>query len=361
MVVASHCYRRRMARIAAVDTAVPPHRYTQEDITAQLVRRLASDDATKSVIERVHQATGVRSRHLAMPLEAYLELEDFSRANELFAELALPLIIDCATRALEKVGLGALNVDMVFFTTVTGLGAPSLDVALHNALGLHPHVKRLPSFGLGCVAGASGIARVADYLTGHPDDVALVVCVELCSLTIQWDERAMANIVGTGLFGDGAAVAVMVGDNHRVAMGPRVTRTQSSLYPDSEQMIGWKIGATGFRLMLQAGVPRMINGHFRADVERFLAGAGQTPAGIDVWLAHPGGPKILEAFSEALDLAPGQLSASWQVMAEVGNLSSAGVLHVLAKEFTQKPGAIGVLFALGPGVSLELVGLEWPA
>jgi len=294
-----------------------------------------------------------------MPLENYLDLDSFTDANALFASLALPLVTESAKRALTQANIDATDVDMVFFTTVTGLGAPSLDVALHKALGLRSNVKRVPSFGLGCVAGASGLARVADYLRGHPDDVALVVCVELCSLTIQWDDKAMANIVGTGLFGDGAAVAVMTGDNHKQASGPSVVSSQSSLYPDSEEMIGWKIGANGFQLMLQAGVPAMIDGHFQADVDRFLAGIGKTPKDVDVWLAHPGGPRILESFSEALSLEPKDLSASWGVMAEVGNLSSAAVLHVLARSFTQPPGTVGLLFALGPGVSVELVALEW--
>jgi alkylresorcinol/alkylpyrone synthase len=345
--------------IVAVDAALPQHRYAQKDITEQLVGRLAPDEATRSVIERVHQATGVATRHLAMPLERYLELDSFTEANALFATLALPLIAESATRALQAAQLEPTDVDMVFFTTVTGLGAPSLDVSLHTALGLRPDVKRVPSFGLGCVAGASGIARVADYLRGHPDDVALVVCVELCSLTIQWDDRAMANIVGTGLFGDGAAVAVMTGDNHRLASGPTVVASQSSLYPDSEEMIGWKIGSTGFQLMLQAGVPAMIDGHFHDDVERFLSGLGKSAGDVDLWLAHPGGPRILESFSEALALEPKALSASWEVMAQVGNLSSAAVLHVLARQLSQPAGTFGLLFALGPGVSVELVALEW--
>jgi alkylresorcinol/alkylpyrone synthase len=348
-----------MAHIAAVDVALPARVYTQAQVTAELVGRLAPDDATKTVIERVHQATGVATRHLALPLEDYAGLESFTEANELYAQHALPLVVDSATAALDKAGLVPEDVDMVFFTTVTGLGAPSLDVALHKALGLRQDVKRIPSFGLGCVAGASGIARVADYLAGHKTGVALVVCVELCSLTIQWDDTAMANIVGTGLFGDGAAVAVMTGVNHPQARGPRVAGSQSSLYPDSEEMIGWRIGSTGFRLMLQAGVPAMIDGHFKSDVGRFLDSLGKTTDDVTAWLAHPGGPRILESFSEVLQLDPGDLSTSWDVMASVGNLSSAAVLHVLAKEMEQPAGTLGLLFALGPGISTELVALEW--
>lgn len=342
-----------------MEVALPPHVYSQGEITSELAGRLASDEATRTVIERVHRATGVVTRHLALPLEHYRNLSSFTDANRLYHEHALPLAVKATEGALNRAGISPDEVDMVFFTTVTGVGAPSLDVALHREMGFRSDVKRIPSFGLGCVAGASGLARVADYLAGHPTGVALVVSVELCSLTIQWDDASMANVIGTGLFGDGAAAVVMTGENHPLARGPRVVASQSSLYPDSEQMIGWEIGEPGFRLMLHAGVPGLIGEHFASDVEHFLSGLGKRKDDVTSWLAHPGGPRILESFSESLGLLPGQLSTSWDVMADVGNLSSATVLHVLARELQQEPGSFGLLFALGPGVSVELVALEW--
>jgi alkylresorcinol/alkylpyrone synthase len=349
-----------MVSIVAVQPELPPHRYTQEEITREIGRHLSPDSATNAVLERVHQATGVQTRYLALPLEQYRELDSFTHTNELFAEHALPLVINSTTRALKSAGIDAAEVDYMFFTTVTGLGAPSLDVALHQALGFRSDLKRVPSFGLGCVAGASGIARAADYLEGHPDGVALVVSVELCSLTIQWDDPAMANLVGTGLFGDGAATVVMVGREHPKSRGPRVVGSSSSLYPDSSEMIGWRIGHSGFRLMLQAGVPAMIDGHFGSDARNFLGTHGREPADITVWLGHPGGPRILESFSEALGLQAKDLETSWEVLARVGNLSSAAILHVLAEKIEQPAGTQALLFALGPGVSAEMVLLEWP-
>jgi alkylresorcinol/alkylpyrone synthase len=313
-----------------------------------------------NVIQKIHRATGVKTRSLAMPLESYLSLNTFTDANAKFAALALPLATDTATRALSDAGIEPDEVDMLFFTTVTGVAAPSLDVALIRELGLRPDVKRMPSFGLGCVAGASGLARATDYLAGHSNGVALVVAVELCSLTIQWEDPSMSNIIGTGLFGDGAAAAVMLGDAHPKASGPTVLASQSSLYPASEEMIGWKIGSGGFQLMLEAGVPAMVQEHFRDDVLRALGAVGKTIADVGAWFAHPGGPKILDSFAAALELDETAFSASWQVMAEVGNLSSAAVLHVLAREIAQPPGTLGMLFALGPGVSVEIVTLEWP-
>jgi alkylresorcinol/alkylpyrone synthase len=348
-----------MAQIAAVSTGVPEHRYDQERITQTLISRLGASEGIGGVIAKIHRATAVKSRSLAMPLESYLELNSFSDANAKFASLALPLLTECAARALAAADIDASEVDTLFFTTVTGVAAPSLDVALIRELGLRTDVKRTPSFGLGCVAGASGLARAADFLAGHPQGVALVVAVELCSLTIQWDDPAMSNIVGTGLFGDGAAAAVLLGDDHPKATGPKILATQSSLYPASEEMIGWRIGSSGFQLMLEAGVPALVAGHFRADIERLLKTIERSIGDVGAWFAHPGGPKILEAFAAALELDRVSFAASWQVMSEVGNLSSAAVLHVLARDFAQPQGTLGLLFALGPGVSVEIIAMEW--
>jgi len=210
------------------------------------------------------------------------------------------------------------------------------------------------------VAGAAGIARVADYLAGHPDEVALVVSVELCSLTIQWQDRSMANFIGTGIFGDGAATVVMVGEKHPLAKGGiEVVSSRSALYPESEEMIGWKIGSTGFTLMLEAGVPNLIETNFAQDVNAFLGSHALTPDDVDVWIAHPGGPKILDAFSDALGLQNKELDSSWAVLAKAGNMSSAAVLHVLFDVQKQPAGSTGLLFAMGPGVSCELVLLRW--
>lgn len=351
-----------MARILSVAPVLPDHAYTQEQITAELATRLAADSGTKAVLERVHAATGIQTRHLALPLEDYRHLGDFTSTNALFAEHALPLAERAVTAALAEAGLTVEDVDHLFYTTVTGVGAPSLDALLATHMGFRPELVRTPSFGLGCVAGAAGIARLADYLDGKPRGVALLVSVELCSLTIQWDDASMANLVGTGIFADGAAAVVMVGDEHPLASsssGPRVIGSLSALYPDSAEMIGWRVGSSGFRLMLAAGVPALIDGHFADGVDALLAQAGMTRDEVDVWIAHPGGPRILESFAESLRQPPAAFESAWRVMARTGNMSSAAVLHVLAAVGPRAAGDRGVLFALGPGVTAEMVVLEW--
>lgn len=349
-----------MAVIVDIATALPKNIHTQAEVTEALADRLASSDSQRTVLNRIHGATGVDTRHFALPISDYSELASFTESNALFAEHAMALAAQATSTALENAGLKADEVDHIFFTTVTGIAAPSLDVMLVSALGFRSDVRRTPSFGLGCAAGAAGIARVADYLAGHPDDVALVISVELCSLTIQWQDSSMANFIGTGLFGDGAATVVMVGENHKLAAsGIKVLASRSALYPQSETMIGWKIGSTGLSLMLEAGVPSLIADNFATDVDVFMQSQNKSRSDIDLWVAHPGGPKILDAFSESLALDKSALESSWKVLSQCGNMSSAAVLHVLFDQKNQQPGTTGLLFALGPGVSAELVLLEW--
>lgn len=354
-----------MSRIVAVAPALPAHTYTQGEITDALQNVITDDPGRRSVMRRLHSASAVETRHLAVPLERY-PLPSFKVSNDLFIEQGTNLAERALRDALAASGLEAADVDYLLFTTVTGVSAPSIDAELVSRLGMRRDVKRMPSFGLGCVAGAAGIARVHDYLTGHPDDVAVLVSVELCSLTVQQGDASMANLVASGLFGDGAAAVVMLGDERAAAHalpGADVIGTRSRLYPDTEDVIGWDVGGTGFRIVLGAGVPAVIDGNFSADAAGLLAEHALTVADIGAWMAHPGGPKVLEAFARALGIADAALASSWNVLARAGNLSSAAVLHILADVMSSTPatGTHGLLFALGPGVTAELVLLRWAA
>lgn len=351
-----------MSRIAAVAPVLPAYAYTQAEITAELAPLISAVPARRAVLERMHAASGIATRHTALPLERYRDLGDFRASNDLFIEVATDLAERALREALAAVGLEPPDVDYVMFTSVTGISAPSVDALLVSRLGLRPDVKRLPSFGLGCVGGAAGLARVNDYLVGHPDEVGVLLSVELCSLTLQRDDETMANFVATGLFGDGAAAVVLVGDN-RTEPGPRIVDSRSSFFPDTREVIGWNIGATGFEIVLTAGVAEVIERHFPAEVAAFLADHGLTIGDVEAWVAHPGGPRVLDAFASSLDLPRERFDTSWATLDRVGNLSSAAVLHVLADTITDgvSPGGSGLLFALGPGVSAEFVLLEWPA
>ena len=219
----------------------------------------------------------------------------------------------------------------------------------------------MPIFGLGCVAGAAGIARAADYVKAYPDQVAVLLSVELCSLTLQREDLSIPNLIASGLFGDGAAAVVVVGAE-RAASGPEILASRSVFYPDSEQVMGWDISERGFRIVLSAEVPDVARDLLRGDVDRFLADHGLTIADVGSWVCHPGGPKVLEAMQEGLGLPPGALDVTWRSLREVGNLSSTSVLLVLedTMEHHRPPaGTYGVLLAMGPGFCSELVLLRW--
>jgi alkylresorcinol/alkylpyrone synthase len=348
-----------MSRIAAVAPVLPAFAYTQAEITAELAPLISTVPARRAVLERMHASSGIATRHTALPLERYRDLGTFRQTNDLFIEVATDLAERALRTALADAGLEAPDVDFVMFTSVTGISAPSVDALLVSRLGLRPDVKRLPSFGLGCVGGAAGIARVNDYLVGHPDEVGVLLSVELCSLTLQRDDETIANFVATGLFGDGAAAVVMVGEN-RAEPGVRVVDTRSSFFPDTTGVIGWNIGGTGFEIVLTAGVADVIERHFPVEVDAFLADNGTTVADVATWVAHPGGPRVLDAFAHSLDIDRSAFSLSWASLDRVGNLSSSAVLHVLADTIASGASGPGLLFALGPGVSAEFVLLELP-
>lgn len=353
-----------MSRIVAVAPALPEHSYAQSDITAELSELITHDATKKAVLERFHAASGIGTRHTVLPLERYRDLHSFGDANDIWIREGTALASRAVASALTTAGLGAEDVDYLFFTSVTGIAAPSIDARLVPSLGLRSNVKRVPSFGLGCVAGAAGLARVHDYLLGHPTEIAVLVSVELCSLTLQRDDDSVANFVASGLFGDGAAAVVVAGAARAAELGlpgPDILGTRAALYPDSASVIGWDIGGTGFRIVLTAAVSDTIDANIAADVDGLLADHAVGRAEVGAWVAHPGGPRVLEAFERGLALTRGDLAASWKSLDAVGNLSSSSVLHVLADMIDQPEGTHGVLFALGPGVTSEYVLLRWAA
>ena len=348
--------------ISSVGTAAPPHYYDQETLLEALKVEWATQHHNPRRVEQLHRAVQVGGRHLALPIEDYRTL-DFGQANDTFIRVGTDIGGQAIARALTHAGLEATDIDAIFTTTVTGLATPSLDARLVNRLGLRADIRRTPMFGLGCVAGAAGIARVADYLAGHPDHVAVLLSVELCSLTIQRQDLTIPNLIATGLFGDGAAAVVLTGAHRGAPAGmPRVVASRSRFYPDTERVMGWDIGNTGFKIVLSAGVPDMVSRHMASDVDAFLADQGLSRADISRWICHPGGPKVLRAFESSLGLSERDTALTWTSLREVGNLSSASVLHVLRDTLEQRParaGDHGLVLAMGPGFCAELVLLRW--
>ncbi|WP_020521738.1 type III polyketide synthase [Catelliglobosispora koreensis] len=345
---------RQAPRIAAVEPAFPAQKYTQEEILAEL------STVSGRVFTRFAQSAGVEHRHLALPIDQYRDLTGFTDANNAYIDVALELGERAIKAALDNAGFGPQDVDLIVSTTVTGLAVPSLEARLAERLGLRQDVKRLPLFGLGCVAGAAGVARVHDYLLAYPDHVAVLLAVELCSLTVQRTDSSAANLVAASLFGDGAAAVVVAGAG-RAGAGPRVLSSRSRLYPGTPEVMGWKIGAEGFRIVLSAEVAAIAEKYLGGDVTDFLAPHGLHPGDIASWVSHPGGPKVIDAIERTLALGPDSLAVTRKSLREKGNMSSVSVLHVLHETMTRppNPGTPGLMMAMGPGFCSELVLMQW--
>ena len=354
-------------RILSVGTAVPPHYVDQDTLISAFERLWSKEHHNVRRVRQLHEAVHVGGRHLALPVEQYEQLRTFGDANDVFIRVGLEVGAAALQQGLERAGLGHADVDALYTATVTGVATPSLDARLFHRTPLRADLKRVPLFGLGCVAGAAGLARVHDYLKAWPDQIAVLLSVELCSLTLQRKDLSIANLIASGLFGDGAAAVVCVGDARAERLGsapagPQVVASASRMYPDSERVMGWDIGEQGFRVILDRSVPDVVTRWLRDDVDGFLAGHGLTRADITSWVCHPGGPKVLIAFEQALEISREALAVTWDSLFRVGNLSSASVLFVLEqtmRDHRPPPGSWGMLLAMGPGFCSELVLLRW--
>jgi alkylresorcinol/alkylpyrone synthase len=347
--------------IAGVASAFPPHQYDQRVLLSALQRHWGPKVDNPVFMERLQARVGVEKRSLALPIEEYYGLTQWGKANNHWIEVAQDIGEKALGCALARAGLKPGDLGALFFVSITGISSPSIDARLVNRMGLPLNIKRVPIFGLGCVAGAAGIARAADYVLAYPEQVAAVLAVELCSLTLQHDDHSVANLISSGLFGDGAA-AVLVAGAARKAPGPEILATRSVFYPNSEDVMGWDISEKGFRIVLSREVPEVVHQHLASDVDAFLEEQGLKRADIGCWVLHTGGPRVLEATESALGLAPDALAASWDCLRRTGNLSSASVLVVLEEVATRRkpaPGTYSLLAAMGPGFCSELVLLRW--
>lgn len=348
-------------RIVSTVTKFPSTYASQDQIVEALKVYWKKEHINVGRLETLHRSAQVQGRHLACPIDEYPTLDSFQKRNDKWIECATALGTEVASQAIQKAGLAPADIDHIFFVSITGIATPSIETRIAQRLGFRPNIKRSPLFGLGCVAGAAGIARAADYVRAFPGHRALLVSVELCSLTMQQSDVSVANIVATGLFGDGAS-AVVVESNSARDGAPAVLDSTAVLYPNSERVMGWDFIDSGFKIVLSSEVPDLARKYIGGDVDAFLSRHQLKRSDIKHWVIHTGGPKVLEAITASLELDAGALDRSWKSLRSVGNLSSSSVLHVLDsfhRDGVCHPGDYGILLAMGPGFCSEMSLLRW--
>lgn len=358
-----------MPSIISIGEALPPNKIEQ-DSAVEFARELFSDSFKD--IERlltVFQNGQIESRRFVKDIEWFKEERSFKERNDAYIESAVELGQEAVEKCLTNLRFLQREVepgeiDAIFFISTTGLATPSIEGRIMNKLTFSPHAKRIPIWGLGCAGGAAGLARAYEYCLAYPTAKVLVLSVELCSLTFQKNDRSKSNLVGTSLFADGVSCALMAGDEaERIHNGrvPAILSTQSTLMPDSMDVMGWDIKNEGLYVIFSRDIPSIIENWLQPNVVGFLEKQNIAMEDIGYFIAHPGGKKVLDAYEVSLGIDRSLMDISTDVLREFGNMSSSTILYVLKRHMELEPmeGEYGLAAALGPGFSSELLLVRW--
>ncbi len=350
---------RGTPRIAATATALPPYTLERAEVKRYIGKVFDLDEHRLNTMMAVIDNAQVHKRHAIFPVEYIIEPRDLAQKTREYQEHAVRLGRQAAECCLARAGMSPADVDMIITLSCTGFMIPSLDAHLINLMGFRSDVRRLPITELGCAAGASALARAAEFVRAFPDKTVLIVSVELASSTFQRGDLSQANLISCVLFGDGAAAAIVTG---RPVAGPQILDWQSHTFPNSLDAMGFDLRETGFHIVLSKDVPQMIREQIRGIVDAFLLTNDLTLGDIAAHILHPGGQKLLSYLEEQLGLCRCDTHVSWDVLGQYGNLSSATIFFILHEWLTKKTlnaGDYGLAAAFGPGFGTELLLLRW--
>jgi alkylresorcinol/alkylpyrone synthase len=353
-----------MPRIVGVSTAVPSHTIRQADVKT-FIQSVFSDYPEVGRLMPVFDNAQVDERHFIVGQEWFRDPHSFTETNDLYIVEALRLSEQVTTSVAESVGVDLEKIDLIIFVSTTGVSTPSIDARLFNRLKFSSHLKRLPIWGLGCAAGASALSRAFDYTTAYPEAIVLIVSIELCGLAFQ-KTATKENIIAAALFGDGAAGCIVAGDNADIPReelrAPHIIGSLSTTYPDTLDVMGWRITAAGFELLLSKDIPTIVTKLVKPNIDELLDKHRIEFSEIKHFVTHPGGAKVLDAYRDTLGLHDEQLGHARSILRENGNMSSATVFFILNKFLRSGnvgEGDYGLISALGPGFSSELLLIRW--
>jgi alkylresorcinol/alkylpyrone synthase len=348
-----------MPYITAVSKIELPHKTAQPEVKEQARIAFTSRSPHMERLMDVFDHTEIKTRNFCKPLTYYIADSCFEDRNDEYIKLALKYSVEATEKCIAKANIKKEDITDLVFVSTTGLATPSMDALIINAMRLDPHINRMPIFGLGCGGGVSGTAKAMAVAKANPKAVVLLVCVEMCSLTIMRNDYSTSNFVGSSLFSDGVSACIIVGDDHQGDTRVKYKASSSKLYYDSLEIMGWEFKNDGFKVLFSKDIPTFINENVRADITKFLTNQGLELSDIKNFIFHPGGKKVLEAYTDALQVEGDFLEKTRHVMNEYGNMSSVTVLYVLERFMNEGfNDGYGLMMAMGPGFSSEMVLLE---
>jgi alkylresorcinol/alkylpyrone synthase len=348
-----------VATIAASATALPPYLITRDDVKYYMGKVFDIPERRVEAMMAIVDNAQVHQRHAIFPIDYTIEPRPLAQTNNEYIEHAVKLGREAAEKCLSRAGLKPEDIDLIITVSCTGFMIPSLDAHLIKLMGFRSNIRRMPFTELGCAAGAMAISRAADYIKSNPGANVLIISVELPSLTFQRKDISQANLISSILFGDGAAAVIVTG---KEKPGPRVLVTETYTFPDSLGAMGFDLRDSGFHILLAKDVPEMIGERIQELVQGFLSRHGKTRQDIKGWILHPGGARLLGNVEQRLGLCKCDTQPSWDILANVGNLSSATILFILQEWLEKrplKPGEHAMAAAFGPGFSAEFLLLQW--
>jgi alkylresorcinol/alkylpyrone synthase len=340
--------------LRGLGTAVPAHRAGGDEVLRLITQLWPRLERRVSLFAAELAST---QRYLVRPItEALLPLSPGEQALRYAAE-ATPLAIAAAERALGDAGTGAGEIGLLVVASCTGFVLPGIDVQLINHLGLRRDVARMPFMHFGCAGGAASLTRASDWVRTHPGGTALVVAVEVPSLTFRPADTSPDNLLSVLVFGDGAGAAVLCGDAlpGRIRIGATASRVMAA----STEALGFERADDGFRVVVSRQLPRILENNLPALVDTFIGPV----AGLDAVAVHPGGQAIVDSVVRCLGCSEQQVTATRTVLRRTANTSSAAILFVLEELASRLPVASGrgLAAAFGPGLTVELLELLWDA
>lgn len=352
-----------MSFVVSTASADAPYELKQKDVKKFVLNLFSGANAGIERMISVFDNSNVENRHFSAPIEWFSEEHSFAEKNKLYIETAVKLSEEVINRCLKNAGAAFEDIDHIIFVSSTGISTPSIDAVLFNKLKLNRHVKRTPLWGLGCAGGAAGLSRAMEYTRTFSSHNALVVAIELCSLTFIKNDFSKSNIVATSLFSDGAAAILVSGNNSKLGSKKkiRLVNSLSTIYNDSLDVMGWNIVEEGLRVVFSKDIPSIIKECVKPNIHELLEINNINLDDIIYYITHPGGAKVLNAYEESLGLSGNEMDVSRKVLKEHGNMSSPSVMYVLdefLKRDGYKKGRYGLISALGPGFSSELLLFE---